>query len=193
MLVAQAVLASAYFTGVDYTEETVDAVYRDVFASKENIVLIGMPGCGKSTVGAILAERFGKRLIDSDETITEKSGMQISEIFATLGETNFRELERQVIAEIAAESGCVIATGGGAVLDPQNIRQLRKNGRICFLDRSLEQLLPTDDRPLANSREAIQKRYEERYAIYCSSADEIIDVKGDATSVADEIKRRQTK
>ena len=190
MLVAQAVLASSYFTGVAYGTDTMEEVYRQVFSSKENIVLIGMPGCGKSTVGSLLAESCGKRLIDSDTRIVEKSGMPIPEIFAKYGESGFRAQEHDVIEEIAAESGCVVATGGGAVLDPTNVHALRKNGRIYFLDRPLADLLPTDDRPLANSSEAIRKRFEERYEIYCRSADEVIRNFETAESTADEIKRR---
>ena len=191
MLVAQAVLASSYFTGVSYGDDTVEEVYRAVLSDKENIVLIGMPGCGKSTVGAILAERTGRVLIDSDTRIVQKSGMQISDIFVKFGEAHFRVLEREVIEEISAESGCVIATGGGAVIDPQNVKQLRKNGRLYFLDRPLADLLPTEDRPLASSAEAIRARYEERYEIYSRSADEVIKEFETAEITANKIKRRQ--
>ena len=190
MLVAQAVLASTHFTGVEYGEETMERVYRSIVANKENIVLVGMPACGKSTVGAILAETMGKRLIDTDTYNVEKNGMPIPEIFAKYGEPYFRKLEHEAIEELSAQSGCVIATGGGAVLDPQNVHALRRNGRIYFLDRPIEELLPTEDRPTASTAEAIRQRYEERYDIYCNSCDAHIRTLGVAALTAEEIKRR---
>lgn len=193
MLVAQAVLASSHFTGVAYGEDTVETVYQRVHSDRENVVLVGMPGSGKSTVGAILSNLMGRTLVDSDAWIEEKSGMKISDIFAQHGEAHFRALERKAIAEISAESGLIIATGGGAVLAEENVHALRKNGRICFLDRPLLELLPTDDRPLANSAEAIRKRYEERYHIYCACADEHVKTLGEAALTANEIIRRWNK
>ena len=190
MLVAQAVLASSHFTGEQYDAQTMERVFGAVLPRKENIVLIGMPACGKSTVGGILAKECGRPLIDTDAYIVEKSGMEIPEIFSRFGERHFRRLESEAIAEISAMSGCVIATGGGAVLDPQNVRALSKNGRLYFLDRPIEELLPTDDRPLANSAEAIRRRYEERYEIYCRAANEIVKTLGEASLTAAEIKRR---
>ena len=126
----------------------------------------------------------------TDAWIVEKSGMAISDIFAKYGESHFRRLEHEAIAEISARSGCVIATGGGAVLNPANIHALRKNGRIYFLDRPLEELLPTDDRPLANSADAIRARYHERYDIYCTSCDVHVHTLGEALLTAKEIQRR---
>lgn len=190
MLVAQAVLASALFTGIAYGEDVVEKVYQKVRSDRESIVLIGMPGSGKSTVGAILAEHLKRKFVDSDAWIEEKSGMRIADIFAKHGEDYFRALECDAIAEISAESGLVVATGGGAVLAKENVRALRKNGRIFFLDRPLTELIPTDDRPLANSEAAIRKRYEERYGIYCACADEHVNTLGDATRTANEIIRR---
>ena len=190
MLVAQAVLAATHFTGVAYGEETMERIYREIFSGKENIVLIGMPACGKSTVGAILAEQTGGRLIDSDSVIVEKSGMPIPEIFAQYGEPHFRTLEREAIAELSAANSCVLATGGGAVLDAQNVHALKRNGKLYFLDRPLAELIPTDDRPLASTVEAIKKRYEERYDIYVAAADEIVKTLGDPTLTAQEIQRR---
>ena len=154
-----------------------------------NIVLIGMPASGKSTVGAILAKIYGRRLVDTDALIVEKAGKSIPEIFAEDGETAFRELECEVIREASAMTGVIVATGGGAVLRPENMRELRKNGNIYFLDRPLKNLIPTEERPLSSTREAIEKRYSERYDIYCLSADERIDASGDAESVAEAIKR----
>lgn len=190
MLVSQAVLASSHFTGIAYGEETTEQIYREIFSSKENVVLIGMPASGKSTVGAILKETMGRRFVDSDDVIVEKSGMSISAIFEQFGEPHFRELESEVIAELSALNGCVIATGGGAVLAKSNVHALRRNGRLYFLDRPLEELIPTGDRPLASTVDAIKKRYDERYGIYTASADEIVKTLGEAALTAQEIKRR---
>lgn len=171
MLVAQAVYASEHFLGIKYPEGTVDRVYGEILAEKENIVLCGMPGCGKSTVGGILSELLDRPLYDSDSEIVRREGREINEIFAERGEGYFRDVEAEVIKSLSMSGGGIIATGGGAVLRRDNVRALKRNGRIVFLDRPLEELVPTPDRPLALSREAIEERYRERYSIYLSSAD----------------------
>ncbi len=187
MLVAQAVRASEIFLDTVYPEEKIEAVYKEILKSKENVVLIGMPASGKSTVGKLLAERLGRKFIDTDELITEADGRSIPEIFAEDGEAHFRRLESEAIARAAAESSAVIATGGGAVLRGENVEALRENGRLYFLDRAVEKLIPTDDRPLSSSTEAIYKRYEERYPIYSSVCDARIDGDGTPDEVMREI------
>ena len=190
MLVAQAVKASSYFTGMEYGEDTVDDVFAKIYQRKQNVVLVGMPGCGKSTVGRLLAESMNKKFVDTDELVVSMSGKSISQIFAEQGEAAFRDLESEAISRAASEGGCIIATGGGAVLREENVTKLRQNGRIYFLDRPLEELIPTDDRPLAKTVESIKRRYEERYDIYCSCADEIVKTLGDPALTAAEIQRR---
>ena len=190
MLVAQAVRACEIFLDVTYPPEILDRVYHKLLRQKENLVLVGMPASGKSTVGALLAERLRMPFFDLDAEIVKAAGRPISEIFATDGEAAFRDLESRVLSErFALCNGAVIATGGGAILRDQNVRDLRRNGRLYFLDRPLCDLLPTSDRPLASSVEAIQRRYEERYGRYCDVADVRIAVKGDAASVAEEIEK----
>lgn len=189
MLVAQAIRASEIFTGTEYPEGEADRVYEKIFRSKENIVLCGMPASGKSTVGRILAERYGRELTDTDLLVEEREGESIPEIFAKRGERYFRQAEKEIIREVSAKSGTVIATGGGAVIDPENIAALKENGRIYFIDRPLDALIPTDDRPLASTRADIEKRYRERYGIYVSAADERICAECDAGGVADRIER----
>lgn len=190
MLVAQAVRACEIFLDVTYPPEVLDRVYHKILRQKENLVLVGMPASGKSTVGALLSERLQMPFFDLDAEIVRVAGRPISEIFATDGEAAFRDLESRVLAErFALSNGAVIATGGGAILRDQNVRDLRRNGRLYFLDRPLCDLLPTSDRPLASSVEAIQRRYEERYGRYCDVADVRIAVKGDAASVAEEIEK----
>lgn len=174
MLVRQAVLASEIFLDTKYPEEVTEQVYRKIKASKENIVLTGMPGSGKTTVGKLLATELNRPFWDTDVLIAEKTGKTPAEIIRDQGEKVFREIESEVIREISAQNGCVIATGGGAVLRMQNVELLRSNGKIFFLDRPLQQLIPTADRPLSSTKDAISQRYRERYPIYTATADEII-------------------
>ena len=187
MLVAQGVRASEIFLGTKYPEGTVERVYKQLKAQRENIVLIGMPASGKSTVGAILADLLGRELIDTDELVERGQGVKISEIFSTRGEAYFRDLESEAVKEASAVGGRIIATGGGAVLRGENIDALRANGKIYFIDRPLSELVPTESRPLSSDRASIEKRYNERYGIYSSACDVRIAVAGDARSVAADI------
>ena len=171
MLVAQAVRASEIFIDTKYDERECERVYKRIVSEKENIVLIGMPASGKSTVGKILAKALDRRVIDTDKLIAERAGKDIPTIFREDGEAKFRELETEVIREVASETGVIIATGGGAVLRSENMDALRENGRIYFIDRPLERLMPTDNRPLSSTKEDIEKRYHERYKIYTEAAD----------------------
>lgn len=178
MLVSQAVFACEKFLNKELDITAVsDKIFKEMLSEKRNIVLIGMPGSGKSTIGKALAEKLGKQFIDTDELITADYGV-VSDIFKEKGEACFRELESEKVKLASQRSGCVIATGGGAVLKKENVRALRQNGVIFFLNRPLEDILPTDDRPLSSDREALMKRFEERYDIYVSSADFEIHVDG---------------
>jgi shikimate kinase len=130
-----------------------------------------MPTSGKTTIGKILSEELGREFIDSDEEIVEKIGMSISEFFEKNGEAEFRKIEAQVIKEIALKQGAVIATGGGVILNKRNIELLKMNGKVIFLNRPLDMLLTSEDRPLSSDRELLKKRFEERHEIYKASAD----------------------
>lgn len=187
MLVAQAVRASEIFIGTQYPAGLIDSIYRRMVAQKENIVLIGMPGSGKTTVGKLLAEKLGRPFVDTDLLIEEKKQIPIPEIFAKYGETYFRDAEEAVIRTLAPQTGAIIATGGGAVLRQTNVELLKKNGRLYYLDRPLESLLPTPDRPLASSAEAIASRYRERHGIYTTVCDKIIDETATPESAATQI------
>lgn len=190
MLVAQAVRASELFLGCTYEPDTAERIYLELFKNTENIVLSGMPGAGKSTVGKLLANQMERAFFDLDEEIVRASGRTIPEIFATDGEPAFRELETRVLRELLAnQKGIVIATGGGAVLKDENIDLLHRNGKIYFIDRPLGELLPTEDRPLASSKEDICKRYGERYERYCATADYRIDADATAGEVAHRIRK----
>lgn len=170
MLVAQAAYAAELFTGESCSQK-IEEVYSKILFSKKNVVLIGMPGCGKTTVGKKIAKNIGFNFIDTDKLIVDREKISIPEIFERYGEVYFREREKEVIKEICTHSGAVIATGGGAVLNPENIRNLKRNGVVVFLDRPLEKITALKGRPLSADREMLRKRYEERYPIYTSSAD----------------------
>ncbi len=190
MLAAQGVRASELFHETKYPKGTEDAIYKKLLHNLENAVLIGMPSSGKSSVGRALAELLSREFIDTDALISERSGMSIPEIFATFGEEHFRSLEREVIAEVSKTSGGVIATGGGAVLCPSSVEALKANGRLFFLDRPIELLTPTSDRPLSRDRADIEKRYRERYPIYSSVCDERIDGSRSVSCAAELIAER---
>ena len=178
MLVCQAVLACEKFTGEKFdTQKLAQEIFDEIVKEKQNIVLIGMPGSGKSTIGKALAEKLGKNFIDTDDMIVSQYGV-ISDIFAQNGEQYFRNIETEQVKNAAKMNGMVIATGGGAVLREENVDALRQNGVIFFLNRPIEDIVPTDDRPLSSDYEALKKRFEERYDIYVKSADEEIFVDG---------------
>ncbi len=189
MLVAQAAIASELFLNENGNDrpEVINRVYEEIRARKENIVLIGMPASGKTTVGRLLSDRLGRRLVDTDELIVKKIGMEIKDYFALYGEESFRSVEAEVIGELAGESSLVISTGGGAVLKKENVSALKYNGKLYFIDRPLESLMPTSDRPLSSDREAMAKRYQERLPIYLAVCDKRIEANCDAQRVAEKI------
>lgn len=193
MLSAQAVHASAVFRDIPLDESLVDKAFKSVKNDKQSIVLIGMPSSGKTTVGRILAEKCGKQLADTDEYIVRKIGMPISDFFAKHGEAEFRKIENETVAELSATGGRIIATGGGAVLDAENVRALKQNGVLVFLDRRPENLIATDDRPLASRRSALEKLYAERYDIYCAAAELHIDANTTPEAEADAILKELAK
>lgn len=183
MLVAQAVMACRIFLGrveEAFSDETemdreTERVFKKILSDKENIVLTGMPSSGKTTVGKALAEMLGRPFIDTDAVIVERAGKPITDIFSELGEAGFRDLETQAVKDVAnTHTGAVIATGGGAILRGENVRALKRTGRLYFLNRPLEQLIPTADRPIASTVEAIKRRFEERYDRYLSTCDKEI-------------------
>ncbi len=184
MLAGQAVYASALFLGKEADESLIEKACISVEKSKENIVLIGMPSSGKSTVGKRIASLLGRDFYDSDEEILPLLGMPINDYFALNGEAPFREFEKQVIAELSKKSGAVIATGGGVALFSENTERLRRNGVIVFLDRSPEKLLATPDRPLSNDPEKLMRRYRERYGVYKREASVHISADGSVDEVA---------
>lgn len=193
MLVCQAVRAREIFTGKKIPEEDVEEVYGKILAQKENIVLIGMPSSGKSTVGAVLSKITGLPLIETDEVIVKKHGGDIVSIFEKRGESYFRDLEEEAVLDSSKLSGQIISTGGGVITRQINTDRLKRNGRLVFLDRPLELLTPTQDRPLAQEKQAISELYEKRYPIYSSVCDEKIDASATPDEIALEIRKRLKK
>ena len=173
MLVAQAKVAAQWFTDATISQKEVARIHAILESQLENIVLVGMPGCGKSTIGKLLAERTGKTFVDCDLEIEKIAKKSIPCIFAEDGESVFRDLETQVLTELGKQSGLVIATGGGCVTEMRNYPLLHQNGRIIWLQRDISNL-PTCGRPLSQ-KQALNQMYEERAPYYTYFADHSIE------------------
>ena len=184
MLVAQAKAACERFTGQPVADEKVYTIKAEMERTTRNVMLIGMPGSGKSTVGAALAESLGRRLVDVDERIVEMAGCSIPEIFAKDGEEGFRQIEHQALCEVSKESGLVIATGGGVVTRPENLDPMRQNSLIVWLLRDTA-LLPKDGRPLSQAN-SLTEMFNVREPLYRAAADCIADNNG---SLEDTVKQ----
>ena len=173
MLVMQAVVAVEHFLDTTIETEIADQVFSAIWASKENIVLTGMPGSGKSTVGKLL-NLDGFTFVDTDGEIERRCGCSIKELIGEKGEAYFRDLETAVIREVSAESCRIISTGGGAILREENVRALKRNGKLFFLNADLSRLQATDSRPLSDTREKLERLYAERMGIYLATADAVV-------------------
>lgn len=184
MLVSQAAFAVEKFIDLPVDNNKVEEIFKALYKQKMNIVLIGMPASGKTTVGKVLSSKLNKNFVDSDNEIINNENKSIPEIFKDSGEAYFRNVEKSVIKELSMLNSQVISTGGGVILNPENIENLKGNSRIYFLDRPLDMLITTSDRPLSSNRTDLEKRYNERYELYKSSADVIIDGSGTVEEVA---------
>lgn len=173
MLAAQAKRAEELFFDRTIPDGDTEKIVAWLWQDRTNIVLVGMPGCGKTTVGRELARLSGKPFVDLDEEIVRRAGKSIPDIFREEGEAAFRELEAQVLADVCAQSGQVIATGGGAVLRAENRAAMRRTGWVYFLCRNLEEL-PTDGRPLSQ-KGSLEEMYRVRKPLYSAAADAVID------------------
>ena len=171
MLVAQAKFAVEHFLSTEIENDKIDQITLELLKQLTNIVLIGMPSSGKTLTGKALCKYIDKTVVDTDAVIVERSGMSIKEMFARHGETYFRQWEHDVIEEFSKQNGLIIATGGGAIKNEENIQNLKQNGVVMFIDRDLEHLLVTDDRPLSKDTNAVAKLYEERYPLYTKYGD----------------------
>ena len=173
MLVAQAKEASEWFQGKHLPDSVISTVYGKMRQQMENIILIGMPGCGKSTIGRLLAEKLGKTFVDADEEVVKVYGMDIPSIFAAEGEAGFRAKETAVLRELGKRAGLVIATGGGCVTREENYPLLHQNGSLFWLRRELN-LLPSEGRPLSQMTR-MEDMYRQRKPLYEAFADHRID------------------
>lgn len=170
MLVAQAKYARDLFLETEGSETIIETVILNIENKIKNIVLIGMPGSGKSTVGQLVAEKLARKYIDTDLEIEKKAGMTIPQIFQQLGEAHFRKLEAEVIGQYSADNGLVIATGGGSILTEENRLNLMQNARIYFLDRDITKL-ETQGRPLVKGPASLAKIQQERMPLYIQCSD----------------------
>lgn len=170
MLVMQAVVAVEKFLGTEIEKAVAERTFASVLAAKENIVLTGMPGSGKSTVGRLI-DLNGYEFVDTDALVEARCGCSIKALIEQKGEPFFRDLETEVIREVSSRGGRIISTGGGAILREENVRNLRRNGKLFFLDASLARLRATADRPLSDTEDKLARLYAKRISLYRASAD----------------------
>ena len=185
MLVAQAKESAEYFTGNPIDDSVITQIHRRLSAQMQNIVLIGMPGCGKTTLAGLLGEMLDRTVMDADTEIIRLAGKSIPAIFAQDGEEVFRDWETKALAELGKQSGLVIATGGGCVTKPRNLPLLHQNSRIFWLKREII-TLPTAGRPLSLSGN-LTDMYAVREPMYRRFADHIIDNNGSIEETAAQI------
>lgn len=187
MLVAQAKESAEWFTNAKIDNKVIEAIYRSLRVQMKNVILIGMPGCGKTTIGQLLSKRLGKEFLDADTVLEEKAGRPITQIIPQEGEAFFRRLESEVLEDLGKQSGLVIATGGGCVTIPANYEALHRNGTIVWLKRDLN-ALPTDGRPLSMAGH-LEEMYAKRKPLYEMFADLTVENSGTPEETAEEIVR----
>ena len=186
MLAAQGKKAAEYFFGKAFDDKIIDYIVKKLSFDLTNIALVGMPGCGKTTIGKILAEELGKEFADTDDIIVSETGKSIPDIFKEQGEKGFREIEKEVIKKTGKEKGLVIATGGGVVVTEENFDALRQNSTVIFLNRDIS-VLPKDGRPLSLSGD-ISEMYKKRLPLYRKISDFEIDCSGGIPDAVNKIK-----
>ena len=186
MLVAQGKRSAELFLGAPQDDAIIDRVTAQMLRKQTNLVLIGMPGCGKSTVAALLGEKLRRPVLDTDAFVEAAEGKTIPELFSQSGEAAFRNAETAACEELGKHLGSVIATGGGAVLRERNRDALRQNGTIVWLRRPVTELARSG-RPLSKDRDAVQVLYEQRKDIYAHFADFTVDVSSDARTTTERV------
>lgn len=185
MLVAQAKRAAELFLNTNIDDRKNDEIYETLSRQMKNIVLVGMPGCGKSTVGKALAKRLSRPFFDADQEIVKRAGKSIPEIFQTEGKAGFRKIETEVLFDLCRQSGAVIATGGGAVTVPQNHDILRQNSLVVFLNRDIA-VLPTNGRPLSEQND-LHEMFRQRLPLYRAVCDYEVDGNSEIQTVTDRV------
>ncbi len=182
MLIWQGIKAYELYTDSIVEDKVAQNILNEIYNEKKNLVLIGMPGSGKSTYGKLIAKELNKEFYDTDKVFEETFGSTPKQVILEKGEPAFRDMESEIVATLSSKLGVVIATGGGAVLLENNRKLLKANGTVLFIDRDIS-LLPTDGRPLSKEY-GVQKLYEEREPIYRETAD--ITIKTDGTTIIKE-------
>lgn len=185
MLVAQAKRAAELFLQTHIDDRKNDEIYENLSRQMKNIVLVGMPGCGKSTVGKALAKRLSRPFFDADEEIVKRAGKPIPEIFQAEGEASFRKIETEVLFDLCRQSGAVIATGGGAVTVPKNHDILRQNSLVVFINRDIA-VLPTNGRPLSEQND-LHEMFCHRLPLYRAVCDFEVDGNSPIQTVTDRV------
>ncbi len=191
MLVGQAVYAVNKFLDRTLEEtqtiEVINKVYNEILTKKQNIVLIGMPGCGKSTIGKMLSESLDKELVDSDVEIEKVINCQIKDFLSESNEKEFRDIESDVINNISLLNNKILSTGGGVVKRESNIKSLKANGIIIFIDRDINNIAIDDTRPLSSNVEKLKKLYNERYLLYKEACDYVVTNNDDINETVNKI------
>lgn len=178
MLVGQAVSAVEFFTGNTVDRSVISAITGQLYRDKQNIVLIGMPSCGKSTLGRDLAKKLNMDFWDMDEEIVKFAGKEIPQIFEESGESGFREIETQVCLELAKTNHAVISCGGGVVKNSINMHALKLNGFVIYIKRDLQKLLVGKGRPLSRDRNALEQMFVQRTPLYEKYSDKTVENNG---------------
>lgn len=186
MLVAQAKRSCELFTGTALSDEVIERIVDRLSHDMRNIVLIGMPGCGKTTLSRLLGERTGREVADIDQLIAQRAGCTIPEIFARGGETEFRQLETAVLSDMGKLSGMILSTGGGCVTRPENYALLHQNSLIVWIERDVSRL-PREGRPL--SQGDLSAMYEKRRPLYAAFADAVIDNNGSVQDTLSQLEK----
>lgn len=188
MLIAQAKQSVEFFLDKSIDDQIIDDIYQDMLRERCNIVLIGMPSAGKTTIGKMLENRMQKKFIDLDDIIIEKAGKSIPEIFEESGEAGFRAIETEAAIEVSKLNNKIIATGGGTIKHKVNMDYLRQNGITIFIDRDVDKLISSDpNRPLSKSTDALEKMHAERLPLYQKYAAYVAVNNSDIESTVTEI------
>ena len=185
MLVAQGAMACELFTGKKVSEANIERAIKSLSKDLKNIVLVGMPGSGKSTVAKLLSKKLGMPVIDTDLLIEKSENRSIPEIFSTDGEEYFRKVEKEIISKISLERGKIISTGGGVVLDKENSLSLKRNGVVYYLDRELDKLAKRN-RPIS-IKDGVETLYQKRKDFYAYATDKKIDNNGQIEQTVNQI------
>ncbi|MDR1774517.1 MAG: shikimate dehydrogenase [Clostridioides sp.] len=175
MLIAQAKFAVEIFLNKKIRNDIIQEIHDSLMKERRNIVLIGMSGCGKSTIGKLLAQILKKEFVDVDEEIVKEINMSIEEFFSKKDEIEFRKIERNIIQNLSKMNGLIISTGGGVVKNKENIIDLKKNGKIIWIKRDVSLLESGNGRPLAPDFEATKNLYKERLPLYEKSSEIIVE------------------